>query len=369
MQRVLPEWSGDELIYVEPTQVARSFGYNIFSSEHGNETLAWNQQTVESIPQVDGPVAESQVEYEDPATAAREIKAIATELGAAMVGITHVDPFHIYKGMDLSHRYAIVLAVPMDYDEMKYGATERHVREVIKIYAIAGKLAVELGKRIRAMGYPARAHTLRFEQLNMLPHAVAAGLGELGKHASLINQELGCSFRLATVTTDLPLAIDEPRDWGVNATCENCNMCVTHCPGDAISHEKQEIRGNLRWTIDTESCAPYWGTYYACGICLEVCPFNARTEDGKYKDSLIERINKLDRKGWNRELEAGLQQPWEHVEEPTEHDEGWRNYVEGKADADHLIQGIPVDGLPDSVYEMREAMGIKERHRPESGRS
>lgn len=363
MQRVLPEWSGDKLIYVEPTQVARSFGYNIFSSEHGDQTLAWNQQTVESVPQVDGPVAEEKTEYANPTAAAEAVKLKATELGAAMVGITPVDPFHVYKGMDLPHRNAIVIAVPMDYDEIKYGATERHVREVIKAYAIAGKLAVGLGQHIRARGYPARAHTLRFEQLNMLPHAVAAGLGELGKHASLINRELGCSFRLATVTTDLPLAIDEPRDWGVNGTCESCNMCVTHCPGDAISHEKQEVRGVTRWTIDTGACAPYWGTYYACGICLEVCPFNARTQDGRYKHSLIHRINELDRDDWTHKLQEGLQQPWQFVEEPSEHDEGWRNYVEGRGDADHLIQGIPADGLPDAVYKTREAMGITERHR------
>ena len=357
MQRVLPEWSGEELIYVEPTQVARSFGYNIFSGTHGEETLAWNQKTVESVPEVDGPVAQEKLEYADPTAAAEAVKRKATELGAAMVGITPVDPFHVYKGMDLSHRTAIVLAVPMEYDEMKYGATERHVREVIKVYALAGKLAVELGKHIRSQGYPARAHTLRFEQLNMLPHAVAAGLGELGKHASLINRELGCSFRLATVTTDLPLATDEPRDWGVDATCENCNMCVSHCPGDAISHEKQEVRGITRWTIDTEACAPYWGTYYACGICLEVCPFNARTQDGEYKDSLIERINKLDRDDWNRELENGLQQPWEFVEKPTDHDEGWRNYVEGKGEANHLIQGIPAEGLPNAVVPCSTAYG------------
>ncbi|MGI9556880.1 MAG: hypothetical protein ACR2N5_02955, partial [Solirubrobacterales bacterium] len=109
--------------------------------------------------------------------------------------------------------------------------------------------------------------------------------------------------------------------------------------------------------------APYWGSYYACGICLEVCPFNARMQDGKYKHSLIERINELDREEWGKELEEGLQEPWEYVDEPTDHSEGWRNYVEGKGDADHLIQGIPADGLPEPVYKMRERMGIVERHR------
>ena len=31
----------------------------------------------------------------------------------------------------------------------------------------------------------------------MIPHAIEAGLGQLGKHGSLINERLGCSFRLS----------------------------------------------------------------------------------------------------------------------------------------------------------------------------
>lgn len=44
----------------------------------------------------------------------------------------------------------------------------------------------------------------------MIPHAHAAGLGELGKHGSLISPELGPNFRLGMVTTDLPLAENSP---------------------------------------------------------------------------------------------------------------------------------------------------------------
>ena len=38
-QRVLPEWSKDELEYVEPTQVVRSFGYDVFANEVSEEAL------------------------------------------------------------------------------------------------------------------------------------------------------------------------------------------------------------------------------------------------------------------------------------------------------------------------------------------
>ena len=361
-QRVLPEWSGDELVYVEPTQVARSFGYDVFSNPHDEQSFQWNQKTIECVPEIDGELASQRLDYPDPASASAAIKAAAKEFGAAMVGITHVDPAHIYKGHDLPHRYAIVIAVPMEYDEIKHGGTVRHVREVLKIYATAGSMAVELGKFIRARGHAARAHSLRFEQLNMLPHAKAAGLGELGKHGSLINRELGCSFRVSVVTTDLPLVEDQPRDWGVDDICANCNMCVKYCPGDAIAHEKQEVRGITRWTVDTEACAPYWGSYYSCGICLEVCPFNSRAFDGKYKSSFIQQIKGIDLPAFRAELQEGLQEQWKFAEPPAkppaEMPEGWRNNVKGKGDSAILMQGIPSTGLPDEIYEIRRAMGI-----------
>jgi epoxyqueuosine reductase QueG len=358
VQRVLPEWSGDELEYVEPTQVARSFGYDVFANEYGPETFEWNEQTVACVPEVDGEVAADRTEFPTPERASEAVKRVALELGAAMVGVAHVDPFHVYKGHDLSHRFAVLLAVPMEYDEMKHGATERHVREVIRIYAVAGRLAVKLAQHIRSLGYPARAHTLRFEQINMLPHAIAAGLGELGKHGSLINRELGCSFRLSAVTTDLPLAEDEPRDWGVDAVCANCNMCTKYCPGDAIADDKQMVRGIWRWMVDTEACAPYWGSYYACGICLEVCPFNARGFGGRYKTSFIDMIKSIDLERWREELRAGLQRPWQHVQPPSTREAGWRNNVEGRGESGVLMQGIPRSGLPDEIYRIRAAMGI-----------
>ena len=358
-QRVLSEWSGEELIYVEPTQVSRSFGYDVFAHEPDPVTLDWNEKTIRCVPEVDGDPAAVRTGFSSPQVASDEIKGVAKEFGASMVGITHVDPFHVYKGMDVPHKYAIVIAVPMEYDEMKNGATAQHVREVLKIYAVAGGIAVELSKYIRGLGYPARAHSLRFEQLNMLPHAEAAGLGQLGKHGSLINTELGCSFRVAVVTTDLPVVEDIPVDWGVDEVCTNCNMCARYCPGDAIAHDKQDVRGIHRWTVDTEACAPYWGSYYSCGICLQVCPFNAKSHDGKYKKSLVDMIKGIDLPSWRDELKDGLQEPWQHVEEPaSEQHEGWRNYVAGKGDAAILLQGIPTEGLPQAIYDVRAAMNI-----------
>ena len=53
----------------------------------------------------------------------------------------------------------------------------------------------------------------------MIPAAIEAGLGGLGKHGSMINREYGSSFRLACVMTDIPLIADRPDIFGADDFC------------------------------------------------------------------------------------------------------------------------------------------------------
>ena len=80
---------------------------------------------------------------------------------------------------------------------------------------------------------------------------------------------------------------------------------------------------------------------------------------GNYKNSFIERIKQIDIKQRQQQLESGLQQPWENAIEPEDKSEGWRNRVKGRGHAAFLMQGIPAEGLPDEIYEIRSAMGIE----------
>ena len=277
----------------------------------------------------------------------------------ADVRIARVDPRHVYAGMDLPHRFAIMLAIPMAYPEMRHAATFRHITEVMRTYVAVGRAEVAVATWLQDRGHDARPHSLRFEQLNMIPHAVAAGLGEMGKHGSLIHRTLGSSFRLAAVTTDLPLAIDGPEDHGVERLCANCTMCVSYCPGEALGHEKAVIRGDERWFVDTERCAPYWGSHHACGVCLAVCPFNARGFDGAFKSELTALVRSKPAPEWKAELQATLEEPWATVDPPTVREPGWRNQVRRRADLTDLIHGIPREGLPAEIYRIRELMGLR----------
>ena len=98
---------------------------------------------------------------------------------------------------------------------------------------------------------------------------------------SLINPEFGSSWRLALVSTDMPLIVDGPKDYGIDAMCDRCTVCTRFCPAEALSPEKQEVNGVFRWHVDTGKCQPYFNRLWGCKICLMVCPFNGR---GAFKE-------------------------------------------------------------------------------------
>jgi epoxyqueuosine reductase len=101
-----------------------------------------------------------------------------------------------------------------------------------------------------------------------------AGLGELGKHGSMIHRTLGSNFRLACVLTDAPLVPDHRDEFGASDFCSNCRVCADACPPDAIAAERHVVRGEVRWYVDFDKCLPYFNENLSCAICLAVCPFS-----------------------------------------------------------------------------------------------
>jgi len=185
-------------------------------------------------------------------------------------GLNYGDP------IELGHRYAISMAFPQDPDPIGSSPSKASSFEIGRVYASSALAAVELANYIRALGYPARAHHLRNYGVLLVPVAVDSGLGELGRCGYLISKELGANFRLACVTTDLPLATDKPVDLGIQEFCEKCLKCAKNCPVRAIpTGDKVVVRGVEKWQLDAEKCLLYWGSQGgACAICQVVCPWS-----------------------------------------------------------------------------------------------
>lgn len=212
----------------------------------------------------------------DPDEAARWVKDWVLEQGADAVGIARYDERFTFAQEDQpGHSAAIVFAMAMKYDYMA-DIGPKSQDEVHRIYYRLDDLGVRLANQIGGRGYRARMQA-NGGDIPLVPFAWLAGLGELGKHGSLISPELGSSFRLGAVTTDLPLTPDGPKDFGIDEVCAACNVCTRFCPGEAIKPEKETVAGVERWQVDRPACEPWFHKLYGCKICLMVCPFNARS--------------------------------------------------------------------------------------------
>ncbi|MDE3078340.1 MAG: 4Fe-4S dicluster domain-containing protein, partial [Chloroflexota bacterium] len=247
--------------------------------------------------QVDGDVSPEKQAC-SPAEITKEIKRAAKYLGADMVGITTVKPDFTYSDnfsyedskvevgpaatspVDMQHKYIIVLGKEMDFQRINATLTENNDEssgEIGRTYYELANIACGLAAYIRHLGYPARAHHLRNEQVFLVPHAVDAGLGEQGRHNYLISAKHGPRVRLAGVTTSLELLEDKPVDIGVQQFCETCRLCALNCPAQALPAEKQVVRGYRKWTQDPGKCFRFWVSSrntFACSMCLKVCPWN-----------------------------------------------------------------------------------------------
>ncbi|MFB0954414.1 MAG: tRNA epoxyqueuosine(34) reductase QueG [Aeromonadaceae bacterium] len=110
------------------------------------------------------------------------------------------------------------------------------------------------------------------------PLAAQAGLGWVGKHSLLLNEQAGSFFFLGELLVDLPLPVDSP----VSEQCGNCVACMAICPTAAIV---------APYTVDARRCISYLtiehngaiplelrslmgNRIYGCDDCQLICPWN-----------------------------------------------------------------------------------------------
>jgi reductive dehalogenase len=226
-----------------------------------------------------------------PEEATSRVKGFALHLGADLVGIAEINPLWVYSrrgeifwnnwedwGTEIKvpQSYAIVFAMEMSRDMIWAAPHTASVVESGLIYAKGAFIATELASFIANLGYSATANHLRHYDVLLVPMAVDAGLGELGRFGFLITKELGPRVRLGCVTTDLPLLPDRPVDIGVEDFCRVCKKCAHCCPSKSIPFDAPlEVNGTLRWKLNAETCFDYWGRIGTdCCLCMRVCPWS-----------------------------------------------------------------------------------------------
>lgn len=222
-----------------------------------------------------------------------KVKQAALAREADMVGITRLDQSWVFEGYEAPYEWVVVLGVAMDYEFLSTAPSEKSQTEVQNQYGRGTRAAYKLASWMREHGWDAKPHGgPQAGPLLMVPAAIAAGLGELGKHGSMINRRFGSSFRLACVMTNMPLIDDAPDVFGADDFCTLCQICTRACPVDAIFTEKQTVRGENKWYVDFDQCIPYFVENNGCGICIAECPWSRPGIAPRLAEKMLRRRNR-----------------------------------------------------------------------------
>jgi ferredoxin len=244
----------------------------------------------EQEPRFQGEVSAAQTTFESPQQAAGHLKAQARAFGADIVGICEIEPSDVYRGRTVPYRYAVAVGQRMRWRDFQVVPSRESAIECLRVYFTLGETVIRLAEHIRSLGHACSVeHPIGDSDLLHIPIGLKAGFGELGRHGSIIHPELGPLFRMGSVATSLPLAIDHPIDAGIAAFCDRCRACRKFCPADAIPDERTpeagvDHLGYPRYVVDTGRCFPYFAKHQYCSICLPVCAYQhkqwARDMDG-----------------------------------------------------------------------------------------
>jgi epoxyqueuosine reductase len=240
------------------------------------------------------PVAESKRESSADAFT-REVNDFALAHEADAVGITAMDPLFVFEGYTIHEPWVIVLALAHNYEKLKEVPSDETngvgVVDVGNQYARGTRSSYALANWIRSQGYNASPYPgPSANALVLIPPAIASGLGELGKHGSLISRQFGAGVRLAGVTTDMPLLETARDQFGADEFCKSCQVCTNSCPPGAISENKQMVRGVERWYVDFDKCIPYFAESASCGICIAECPWTRPNARPKLLATMARRL-------------------------------------------------------------------------------
>ena len=121
--------------------------------------------------------------------------------------------------IEVEHRYAIVFAAEMSREMIAPAPHSPSPVESMHKYVDGAVIANQVALFVANLGYSATSNHLSHYDGLMVPLAVDAGLGEVGRLGYLMTKEFGPRQRLSAVTTDLPLVPDGPVDIGVHDFC------------------------------------------------------------------------------------------------------------------------------------------------------
>lgn len=191
------------------------------------------------------------------------------------IGVAKMDPDWVFEGYEVSQSRVVMAGVQHDFEAICQAPRPQAGAEVMRQYNRAAAVSKQIASWLREQGWDATPVTgPMVGALSMIPAALACGFGELGKHGSIIDRDLGASFRLSAVLTDAPFEPTPRAEHGIDDFCAKCRICEDACPPEALSPVKHSVRGVEKWYVDFDKCLPFFNQTQGCAICIAVCPWS-----------------------------------------------------------------------------------------------
>lgn len=202
-----------------------------------------------------------------------DVRACGLNAGLNAVGVAAYDERWQFEGCEDHVRGGrmIVAAVEQDYRRMQVAPDREYLLTAGRAYVRLLQGAIEIAHALRAAGHEARIYE-RDGGAMTLPYAIAAGLGQLGMNGQVLTPEAGSRVRMMLISTDAPLRIDRPVDFGIPGICKRCGICASRCPVGAIPLREREDRGVKKWKVKTDRCLPMVAQANGCAVCIKTCP-------------------------------------------------------------------------------------------------
>jgi epoxyqueuosine reductase len=218
------------------------------------------------------PPAAARVEWE-PAAFSKALKEKGKSLELSAIGVAEYDEKYTFSSFleTQAGDRVIVVALDQSWEATNTAPSIASEKAAFVAYAELTDKATTIAEWIQAQGYKARVHDFQGENI-ILHYAVQSGLGQMGINGQVLTPNAGSRCRITSITTDAPLAVDQPVDFGITKICDECKVCVRRCPSGAIPARRTEYRGVEKAKLNMARCAPVVAQTHGCAVCMKVCP-------------------------------------------------------------------------------------------------
>ena len=195
---------------------------------------------------------------------ADEIKQLAKDLGADLVGIASADVLNAFppdprfpqtpENISTYVKSVVVIAchIPVAGFRAKHNIAVQYLDMLV--LRRMDRIAYKIADKLERLGHPSfvtaaqetdwNLKTASYGRLSTRHLGIEAGLGTFGLEVNILSPEFGPRLYLTGILTELELDADEPMTEQV-CIGESCARCLHSCPTDAVLH----------FGIDKRNCA------------------------------------------------------------------------------------------------------------------